>query len=468
MFVTIYYPIFDMRGFLPSRESRTKRPTWPIPDLSGTPFQRNLGAIRHRPLGAVRGWAAESSICEIGRSVSLVPQCWEPERSPIRASFKRFYADGEGGAQFSLGIPVPLGHSRSRREQGHALAVILDARLRSRHWAENVPVRNAGPSVANLFAGGTTKGNRFAHPVLHIEHGRPLILMQGLRRQGRANSIDLNVSAAAAGNRWALYDLSRSFELALPGPVLMLDAAVSDRTIARSTRIILARLYLELFCFERCVALLTSPVMELLDERGKAQLLSRIALSAGRLSGPRAPGITQGTDLYGQLSSAFAKVHRPGRIDELETALRIAGASLNLQRAVVTAAEQTDVISTAAWGGIQVTYKTYINLGQAAAFGDNAQASNFTQAWAAHGGEIDLTALATDLGRLQSALQAEAKTGEQMVSVAAITQAKEAAEAGDGVGMLGHLARGGKWALSMAEKIGAALAAAVIKGQLGL
>lgn len=390
---------------------------------------------------------------------------WQSGNDRARAVFKRFYADGEGGAQYSFGVPVPVANSTSHRLRRDALHTILESRLRSRHRGGDTSLREAGPLLADLFAGGTTKGNRLAKPSPHVEHGRPLMLLQGLHGSA-ANGT--TVSASEDKSDWVLRDLTAQFGPAIPGPVLMIDAT-GQRDLIRSTRIILARLYLELFCFERCIALLQAPAFATLDDFGRAQLLSRTALSAARLAGTRAPAGTQ-PDLYDMLGAAFAKVHRPGRIDELNATLRIAGASPNLCRAVISAANRTDIVNVSSaqpflGGFVQMT--NYNNFGQAAAFGENAQASNFVQAWDRQRADIDLPALAVELSKLQLALQSEASEGEEHASVAAIAQAKEAAEAGDGPSMLGHLAQAGKWTLSVAEKIGVGLAVAVIKSQVG-
>lgn len=468
MFVSIYFPVFDNRGFFPQRDQRTRRPIWPVPDIYPNSFQRNLGAIKDRPLGGVTGWAGESSICEIGRSVAFIAQRWQPENRRLSAAYKRFYADGEGAAQFSLGVSVPLSQSSNRQQQSRALNTILSAELKSRHLPHPVAVRDAGGLVTELFAAGTTKGNRLSEAARQVQHGRPLILLQGI---GGSDGPGANETGAKRGTSaaWALRDISRSLDLALPGPVIMLDYSARDRCEGRSVRIILARLYLELFVFERCVALATGPRIGQMDEDGRTQLLARLALCAKRLAGSHAPRITRVTDLYGQLGEAFAKVHRPGRIDELAAALRIAGASPNLRRAVVAAATWTGVISAdpmaVPTGGIHVT--NYINQGQAGAFGENAQASNFTLAWQQQAGKVDLAALAGELGRLQIALHAEANTSDKLAHLTAVAQAKEAAEAGDGPGVLGYLAKTGKWSLSIAEKIGVGLAVAMIKSLIG-
>lgn len=472
MFVTLYYPVFDMRSFLPERGDRTLRPTWPVPELSKTPFQRNLGAIKKRPLGGIRGWAGEPSICEIKRSVSLVPASFESKGSPIRSVFKRFYADGEGGAQFSIGLPVPAAYCGNRQAQNDALAKILSVELRSRHLARRVDVRDGGGLVADLFAGGTTKGNRVPQRPQYIEHGRPLILLQNL-----TDPDDLfarprtSLADVVAGDGFALRNLSRALDFEPPGPVIMLDSAVGNRATARATRIILARLNLELFCFERCVALLLSPRIAELENAGTTLLLARVALAASRLAGATAPGLARSGELYDQLSSAFDKI-TSGQLDALHAALRVAGASHNLARAVTNAAQKTEIVNVQAppsisLGGVQMN-TSYVNNGQVGAFGENAQASNFSQAWDSQADKIDLHALAAELGKLQIALQADATTGEQMAHVAEITHAKEAAEKGDGPGVLGHLAKAGKWTLSVAEKIGVGLVVAMIKTHAGL
>lgn len=108
--------------------------------------------------------------------------------------------------------------------------------------------------------------------------------------------------------------------------------------------------------------------------------------------------------------------------------------------------------------------------GQTAAVGPNAHVhdATFNQLWQQSAEQIDLPALAEELGRLRAALRAEAKTPEDDQIVADVGQAELAAKNGDGAGALRHLRNAGKWALGIATSIGVAVAAAAIKSATGV
>ena len=109
-------------------------------------------------------------------------------------------------------------------------------------------------------------------------------------------------------------------------------------------------------------------------------------------------------------------------------------------------------------------------VGQAAAVGPHARAENITmhQTWSRIEGSIELSKLADELATLRKALMEQASSAEEVASAGAIAEAEVAARDGDGPGALERLARGGKWALSVAEKIGVAVASRALQAALGL
>lgn len=92
----------------------------------------------------------------------------------------------------------------------------------------------------------------------------------------------------------------------------------------------------------------------------------------------------------------------------------------------------------------------------------------FVKAWDAAKSDIDIEQLARELGELRAELKASATTPEQDVAVGAVASAEVAAKAGDGPTTLERIAKAGKWALGVAEKIGASVAVAAIKATLGI
>ena len=113
----------------------------------------------------------------------------------------------------------------------------------------------------------------------------------------------------------------------------------------------------------------------------------------------------------------------------------------------------------------------HYNVGQAGAVGAGSTAHNFQQIWnnwQTTGADVDLVLLAQDLEKLRQEMKREATSPEQDEATGEIAGAQTAAKNGDGGKVLEKLAKAGKWALSMAEKIGAGLAVAALKKAIGL
>ncbi|MGW1211515.1 ATP-binding protein [Streptomyces sp. NPDC002499] len=111
-------------------------------------------------------------------------------------------------------------------------------------------------------------------------------------------------------------------------------------------------------------------------------------------------------------------------------------------------------------------------VGQAGAVGPHSKAKDVTiQNFQGSAGEIDLQRLSVELADLRRAMRSastDEDDPERDVSIAAVAQAQAAATQGDEGKALQHLAKAGRWAWDMANSIGASLAAAVLKTQLGL
>ena len=118
-------------------------------------------------------------------------------------------------------------------------------------------------------------------------------------------------------------------------------------------------------------------------------------------------------------------------------------------------------------GGILVGDK--YTVGQAGAVGPHASAHDisFTQVWNQAGGDINLPALKGELTSLRAAMKEKSTEPEHDIAVAEVASAEVAAAQGDGPKVLEHLARAGRWALSVAVAIGTAVAAAAIKTAIG-
>jgi hypothetical protein len=108
--------------------------------------------------------------------------------------------------------------------------------------------------------------------------------------------------------------------------------------------------------------------------------------------------------------------------------------------------------------------------GQAGAMGPGAHAHDMTfQQITETANKIDLKQLAADLSLLRAAMKKEeGTTAEQDLAIGSVAAAEAAAAKGDGPGALQHLKAAGKWAFDVATNIGASVAAAALKGPLGI
>lgn len=119
---------------------------------------------------------------------------------------------------------------------------------------------------------------------------------------------------------------------------------------------------------------------------------------------------------------------------------------------------------------VNVMGDQYNTQGQVGAVGPNAHVHhvNFVQAWQDVASSLDLAQLAEELKEVRAAARSRADTPEEDAAIAALAQAQLAAEQGQGEQCLGHLARAGRWALTVAQSIGVGVAAGAIKTALGL
>ena len=108
--------------------------------------------------------------------------------------------------------------------------------------------------------------------------------------------------------------------------------------------------------------------------------------------------------------------------------------------------------------------------GQAGAVGRGAHAHHmsFTQRWDSLAGTVDLKELTSELQRLREAMEREAVDPAHRLAIGAVAAAAESAARGEGPKVLEYLKAGGRWTLSLAEKIGVGLATAAIKSSLGM
>jgi hypothetical protein len=95
--------------------------------------------------------------------------------------------------------------------------------------------------------------------------------------------------------------------------------------------------------------------------------------------------------------------------------------------------------------------------------GDHARNTTVTQTWNTFEKSVDYAQLANELRQLREALDREASEPDQKLAASAVAAAEQSAERRDGKKLLEYLTIAGKWAFSVAEKIGVEVAKDALK-----
>jgi hypothetical protein len=159
-------------------------------------------------------------------------------------------------------------------------------------------------------------------------------------------------------------------------------------------------------------------------------------------------------DLYEQ---DFLKVEDPESIERY-VSMQVEAGALEGRYEANTRRQFTEVIM-----GDQ-----YNVSGQTGAVGRKAHAHGmtFSQVW--NQSNIDLARLAEELGRLRLAMEREATEPSHKLASGAVAAAEQSAKENNGPKVLEYLKTAGRWALTVAEKIGTDLAKEALKKTMGM
>lgn len=472
MYVSFYFPVSDFRD-LRTKET-IRNPSWPVFTENAKPFQQNLGEIRERPLGGIRGWVQEGVICEIGRSLEVTHK----KRTRVR---KRFYFDGSFSGYFSLGISGLMSkynRSYSVDDLAQIANSVLTRQVRSRHSDRVVPLEAYGALASEIYANGATSSNKvnLGQPDLSrwVRSSRPIVVFE-------IPSDRLSVSVKYSrfqswpfmqnNVRFVSGNLDTGREVELPIAIIEKKSRSED-SYTRQARMVLARLYCEFCLLQDSVFLLASNSASEISPEKSDYFCGRISDSLSRLTGAKRLSALRDPKFYDLFTKVFLDGFDVTKIDALANGLEIHGARRNLRQSLLNShlwmrianEEQLELVMEKVMGN------KYENKGVVGAMGDNASADQSTFAQnvgAAAFSEQEMTELVGELETLKAALVQDT-SAESLSAAAAIAEAQELAKENDGASLASALKKAGKWAFDVATKIGVTVAAAAIKKAAGL
>lgn len=477
MLLTIQFPFVDLRGFAEA-SGRLAKPGWPIPSPDDE-FVRFSGAVRVRKLGGLCGWLGENEVCEANRLIRLsycpkIKDDYSGKQFSTRIAFRRLYFDGLAVGKFELGITaktrrkVVLTKQTVKDIVDNFLNLPIRIRESGGNYREGL-LGHSAQSVASLYCHATTKHTdkqTTTSSDLVVCPGRPLLFLDcqsneyipvpyWSRNVKIINNFDFD-----------LYNCVVPFQgKNIP---LWLINNYTDTDASRRLRIYLLRLNAE---HESLRLVLRGIMSKDINVRPRSPISNKLQYyineATRRIGVLDSHSSKQSEDEICKIARESMDVISPGKIDALVNVLKSIDFRPNVLRKV------EDYINK--WGGstinfMEVTMGDRYEAVQVGAQGPNAHAHDmtFNQIWNQTKGDIDLQALSNELTTLRGELQKSAKSAEEFAEIGVIASAEIEAQKGNGPQVLSALAKAGKWALSVAEKIGIGVAAAAIKTACGL
>ncbi|WP_041468265.1 hypothetical protein [Chloroherpeton thalassium] len=480
MLLTIQFPFVDLRGFSEAT-GRLAKPGWPIPTPDDE-FVRFSGAVRVRKRGGICGWLGENEVCEANRLIRLsycpkIKDDHSGRQFTTRIAFRRLYFDGLAVGKFELGIATKTRRKVVLTKQTVKEIVdnFLNLPTRVRESGGNyreVLLGHSAQSVASLYYHATTKhtDKQIITPSdLAVRPGRPLLFLDCQSNE------DVPVpywsrNVKISDRDFDLYNCVVPFH----GKNIQLwlldnySYDYSDTDAARRLRIYLLRLHAE---HESLRLVLRGIMSKAIDVQPRSPMSDNLQYyineATRRIGILDSQSSKQFEDEICKIARESMNIISPGKKDALVNVLKSIDFRPNILRKV------EDYINK--WGDLtinieEVTMGDRYEAGQVGALGPNAHAHDmtFNQIWNQTKGNIDLQALSNELTILREELQKTAKNAEEFAEIGAIANAEIEAKKGDGPQVLSALAKAGKWALSVAEKIGIGVATAAIKTACGL
>jgi hypothetical protein len=511
--LSVGFPLADVRPFVEGPTHRLDRPPWDL--ISHSDFLRNFGA--GVDAGREGGWLPfDRRFLEADHGIRLPDSLSSVRFGDVDGNGLRGFACRWRGRRLRptatthmLRAEMEFFRSRTRRDRqltpGTILAMVedfldLQVTVGKRHRCvgdpgyvtpdgRSLPTQTAlsqiGPYLASLYLTSTTSSNANSSldcPSWWVSAGSTLVVVEldyreiielPNHRPLALTEIDgpLTVGYLRAGRFGAHVLLVTRWE---PG---------TDVDQINRLRDLIRHAHAESDTVAHVLRMLISGNLRLgtPDSEESFRLIEYLDRATQALESPDWFGFPT-TDLLAALYSALGWGTPTQRnqllklLDEQKTRL---GSRLSAVRSTWAAQGQGDIYIRNVErleAKMEKSQDTYVNQGQAGAFGPGAHASQFNQSmtnvWNGVAGDIPLDKLAQELATLREALKtAESgpdEDGDRDIAVGEVRQAEKAAQSNDGPGALEHLKSAGSWVLKVATSVGVPIAVAAIKAALGI
>lgn len=503
MFVTIQFPLADVRRFLNAPTGKLSAPPWPLADPNRH-FVRSIGPVRSRDDGVPIDWPGEDVLCDARGAVKYA---LGPGKSfggaeggtLLRPVYRRYFAGGSpnwAGVVSRLDLKFHAGDADPAKllSERHPTDNFQRAAYSCLTLPVNVPGQTRRPREL------VTAGSQIAKRILHVTTstadpppaiedwwvtpGTPLVLLETDYDPDRHPGFDtlerFGLSLPGDDEPIAVHHpfVLRRMGVTVPA-WLVLQIPNAEPAKVRNLRVHLWRLHNEravLKCvLERCIE-------EKLDPAASKKLQDYLAQQSKRLRRAKFDGYPQ----QELLAHAYRLENAVNQNDLAKLEGILEAISPGISASVMPVARSSEQSGTPTEKHAQVFIQqmngivmvddksqNFGNIGNiGAVVGGNARVSGGSfqgsglQLSGSAGEKIDPAELIAELADLRAAMRGKATEPDHDIAVAGIAEAEKAAAEGDQGRMLSALRKAGKWALDVAGQIGATVAAEVLKQAL--
>jgi hypothetical protein len=121
MFLTLQYPLTDLRKIIPDNR-RLRKPQWPNPDDESS--LRHFGIVTQRRSGGVNDWPGEQMFCISRRAVriqELTKQklSFQDNKLAFKGVFRRFFSNGNFTGKYEIAFTNPVDYFATKQAEAN-------------------------------------------------------------------------------------------------------------------------------------------------------------------------------------------------------------------------------------------------------------------------------------------------------------------------------------------------------------
>ncbi len=478
MLISIQIPIIDARGFVDST-TRLLRPGWPAPEVGGE-FVRAFGPVRRRPSGGLNGWLGEAAICDASKGVRFYENLQRDSKKrksigSIHAVYRRFFFDGLATGKIEIGLQIrPKKNSSNISEVvSDSLGILMQGWI-EKNWKgkteqKDYPPRSIGvfgTDFAKMYVDATTPhGVNLEDVRKFVVAGRPCVIVENSGRSFEVPKFSKEMNRYNDKLPYTKIMFWHQTNFGQEIPVWNFFSLFRERREdIRKIRIYLSRFHAESEAFGKILSMINLGKIKTAPYTNESQSLQKFFLdnlNHQRRDGKKIDNFIENDYYIDALKQRDGAL--PGYYDGLVSKLE----QMEMRKKVnfevfsyIKRLRDQDRVSSINIGEFVMNKVTNNGIAGNVGVTISSSTSNITANQTVLGSvnkpEIE------ELKKLAEILTKQASNPDEEVAAQAVSSAAEKLAQGNESAALAWLKRSGKWALTVAENVGAKLAAELI------